>query len=167
MKHAWLAPEAMIALALCGCPRPEPGAAPPSEVEGSTSAGDNTAGAGGAAGVTGKPSPPPPPERQPDVLPACNDSSFEFKLKGTAQDQVRSRFGPPAARESYRAVDRGGEFYVGVQHAYPSTDRKNWDVPIEEWTWTSGDCILTVWFHNPKGTWEVLDDVYWHKDTAF
>src|SRR5690606_40747271 len=79
----------------------------------------------------------------PEPLPACEDS-FELNLKGLTQEQVEGRFGPPSQRETFRVEERGGEFYATVQNAYPTTDRKNWDVPIQEWTWTSGECILTV-----------------------
>lgn len=148
-------------IVLSGCHRTESGEMVRSEVE-KTPAVVNNAGERSVAerGLA-------EPGSAPEALPACDDSSFEFNLKGLAEEEVRARFGSPARRESFRVEERGGEFYVGIQHAYPTTERKNRDVPIEEWTWTSGDCILTVWFHRPKGTWEVLDDVYWHEDTAF
>ena len=98
---------------------------------------------------------------------AAGGAYFAFKLKGQTQAQVLGRFGPPAERESYRAVERGGEFYGAIEHEYPSSIPANRDVPIEEWTWTSGECILTVWFHRPQGTPIVLYDIYWHQDTAF
>ena len=78
-----------------------------------------------------------------------------------------ARFGPPTEREEYRAGAVGGEFYIAVEHTYPSVDPKNRDVPIQEWTWHSGDCRLTVWFHKLKGAWEVLDDAYYDRRTQF
>ena len=63
--------------------------------------------------------------------------------------------------------DRQGEFYGPIANTYPTTDPKNRDIPIEEWTWTAGNCRLSVWFHRPKGTWEVLENFFWHKDAAF
>ena len=79
----------------------------------------------------------------------------------------RARFGPPLRQGTYRVEELQGEFFAPLAKTYPTTDPKNRGVSLQQWTWTSGDCILTVWFHNPKETWEVLDDVYWHKDTAF
>lgn len=156
MKPAWSG-----IIVLIGCHRTESCATTLPEVEKTTTLAGN-AGERRAA----EPGPvEPKPARE--AFPACDDSSFEFNLKGLTENQVRVRFGPPTRRESFRVEERGGEFYVGIQHAYPTTERKNRDVPIEEWTWTSGDCILTVWFHRPQGHWQVLDDVYWHKDTAF
>jgi len=108
----------------------------------------------------------PEPVPKPEALPACDDS-FELNLKGLTEEQVQRRFGPPSRRESFHVKDRGGEFYATVQHAYPTTDRKNWDVPIEEWTWTSGECILTVWCHRPAGVWTALDDIYRNERVAF
>ena len=107
---------------------------------------------------------PAPPR---ETLPACDGPDVEFKLSGLAQERVLSRFGPPTEREAYRAGDVGGEFYIAVEHTYPSVDPKNRDVPIEEWTWHSGDCRLTVWFHKPGGSWEVLDDAYYDRRTQF
>lgn len=105
----------------------------------------------------------------PEALPPCREDVFGFALalQGLTRDQVQGRFGPPTAKKSYRAGDVGGEFYLAIEHTYPSRVPENREVPIEEWTWTSGDCSLTVWFHSPGGTTEVLDDVYWHHDTAF
>lgn len=90
-----------------------------------------------------------------------------MNLKGLTQEQVQKRFGPPTERETFRVEERGGEFYATVQSAYPTMDRKNWDVPIQEWTWTSGECILTVWFHRPGGEWIALDDIYRNERVAF
>ena len=106
-------------------------------------------------------------ETSREALPVCNGPDVEFKLGGLAQERVLARFGPPTEREAYRAGEVGGEFYIAVEHTYPSVDAKNRDVPIEEWTWHSGDCRLTVWFHKLKGAWEVLDDAYYDRRTQF
>jgi hypothetical protein len=108
-----------------------------------------------------------PKEPQADAFPACEGLGFRFELKGLSQARVLERFGPPKERESYRAGDRGGEFYVAIESAYPSKVSANRDVPIEEWTWTSGECILTVWFHRPSGEWVALDDIYRNEEVAF
>ena len=105
---------------------------------------------------------------EPEKLPATScEEGLDFKLAGTPRVRVEARFGPPSERESYRADEVGGEFYVAIEQTYPSSDPKNADVPIEEWTWHSGDCRLTVWFHKPKGAWEVLDDVFYDHRTQF
>jgi len=108
------------------------------------------------------------PHPKPGAFPACPGArAFSLDLTGLSQGRVSERFGPPAERETYRAGDRGGEFYVGLQNVYPSKIPGNRDFPIEEWTWTSGDCLLTVWFHRVDGVWTSLDDVYRNKDVAF
>jgi hypothetical protein len=71
-----------------------------------------------------------------------------------------------ARRCSTLVLVHGGELYGAIEQAYPSTV-PNRDVPIEEWTWTSGECILSVWFHEPSGEWIVLDDVYRNEEVAF
>jgi hypothetical protein len=83
------------------------------------------------------------------------------------QSELEGRYGPPLTHEEFRAGELQGEFYVGVENVYPSTDPKNRDVPIEEWTWKSGTCTLTVWFHRQGGVWRALDDVYWHENIEF
>lgn len=121
----------------------------------------NAAGASAAA-------PPPNLVAVYDGVPPCTgDAAPSVGLQTWTQGQVRARFGPPAKQEAFRAPERQGEFYAGIETLYPSTNPKSFEVPIEEWTWTSGDCILTVWFHRPDGTWRVFDDVVWHKHDDF
>lgn len=114
----------------------------------------------------------PTPESAPEMrrskaFPACPGGGFSFELKGLPRERVSERFGPPAEREAYRAGDRGGEFYVGIENVYPSKVAANRDVPIEEWTWLSGVCILTVWFHRVDGVWVAFDDIYRNEEIAF
>jgi hypothetical protein len=70
-------------------------------------------------------------------------------------------------KESFRRGDRQGEFYAKLQMTYPLKDLRSRDVPIEEWTWVSCDCRLTVWFHHRGGVWRAFDDLLWHKDRAY
>lgn len=75
----------------------------------------------------------PEPERkpEPEQLPACGQSS-KLGLEGLTEEQVQRRFGPPSERETFRVEERGGEFHATVQNAYPTTNRKNWGVPIRQ-----------------------------------
>jgi hypothetical protein len=103
-----------------------------------------------------------------EVFPACPGArAFSLDLAGWSQERVSDRYGPPAERVSYKAGDRGGEFYAGLENLYPSKVPGNRDIPIEEWSWESGDCILTAWFHRVNGVWTSFDDVYRNKDVAF
>lgn len=160
-----------IVCALTGCDRTDNSVARPAEPTSAAPPVVTSAGGAGPSEATTAAGAEHLVDRQrapaPERLPPCNDPGFAFKLEGLTQDRVRARFGPPTLEESFQVQDRQGEFYVGIANTYPTTDPKNRNVPLQEWTWTSGDCILTVWFHNPKGTWLALDDVYWHKDTAF
>jgi hypothetical protein len=77
--------------------------------------------------VTPKTEPPvPTPESAPtmpksEAFPACPGArAFSLDLTGWSQERVSERFGPPAERETYRAGDRGGEFYAGLKNVYPS-----------------------------------------------
>jgi hypothetical protein len=121
--------------------------------------------------------PTPPPTAQAaaaraavktyEQLPSCADPEIELRLRGQPREQIEARFGPPAEKKRYRAGEVGGEFYLAIEHTYPATDPKNEAVPIEEWTWKSGDCRLTVWFHSPRGAPEVLDDAFYDRRTQF
>jgi len=123
-----------------------------------------------AAKTTAAPSPEPAPQEAAEpsaALPPCTRDAVPLNLQGLGRSEVEARFGPPTTREQFRAEERQGEFYSGIETVYPSTDPKNRDVPLEEWTWRSGDCTLTVWFHQQGGAWRVIDDVYWHKSIDF
>lgn len=103
-----------------------------------------------------------------DSLPSCTgEYERTLKLHSWTQPQLQARFGPPTKKEAYRVVERQGEFYGLVEEIYPTTDPKNLDVPIEEWTWRKGDCLLTVWFHRTDGTWRALGDVLYHYADEF
>lgn len=153
----------LLACVAIGCSRTDGDTAKPPE----TPRPAATTGTSASSSASNVAEPGPRLQATTEPLPPCNDPDFEFKLKDQTQEQVLARFGPPSERESYRAIERGGEFYGAIEHAYPSRVPANRDVPIEEWTWTSGECILTVWFHRPRGTPIVLHDIYWHQDTAF
>lgn len=110
----------------------------------------------------------PATDQSREPLPPCTATTGRsLGLQGLTQDQVRTRFGSPIQQESFRVEERQGEFYGPIANTYPTTDPKNRNVPLEEWTWSSDDCFLTVWFHRPQGVSKVLDDFYWHKDAAF
>jgi hypothetical protein len=114
------------------------------------------------------PTPEAPPQPKAEALPAClGMGAFSLGLTGLSQDRVSKRLGPPSEREAYLAGKRGGEFYSRLKDLYPSKVPSNREVPIEEWTWTSGECVLTVLFHRVNGEWTSLDDIYRHKDVAF
>lgn len=111
---------------------------------------------------------PPSTTPKEKSFPVCTETTAtSLELLGLTQPELLARFGPPAMQESFRVEERQGEFYGPIANTYPTTDPKNRDVPIEEWTWMVDDCRLSVWLHRPKGTWLVLDDFFWHKDAAF
>jgi hypothetical protein len=100
-------------------------------------------------------------------MPECIRDFRSLGLEGSTPAQLEARFGAPAAREFFRAIERQGEFYAAIENVYPSTDPKNHDVPLQEWTWKSGACTLTVWFHRSQGEWRALPDIYWHDQIDF
>jgi len=150
----------LLVCALASCHRGEP----PVKTERAPEKQDPAIAPPSKTDTTAKPT---PSQSKAEAFPACKGLGFSFELKGHSQASVLERFGAPKERESYRAGDRGGEFYLGIESAYPSKVPANREVPIEEWTWTSGECILTVWFHRPGGEWVVLDDIYRNEEVAF
>ena len=143
-----------LALALASCSNPVPPPAPSSNPPATVA----------VAPVTSPASAPP---KASEPLPECARAVRHLGLEGSTPEQVEARFGAPVTRESFRAIERQGEFYAALENLYPSIDPKNHDVPLQEWTWKSGACTLTVWFHSPAGTWVVIDDVYWHEQIDF
>jgi hypothetical protein len=142
---------AALALTFTGCNQATPSAPAPS-----------------VAPIAAAPSPSSSPRsRAPEPLPPCSRDVRSLGLEGSTPEGLESRFGPPSTREPFRAIERQGEFYAPIENLYPSTDPKNHDVPIEEYTWKSGPCTLTVWFHRPRGEWRAIDDVYWHEQIDF
>ena len=80
----------------------------------------------------------------------------------------QTRLGRPEREETFLAEDRVGGIYGAIQRAYPPTTPENRFTHIQQWTWRVDDCILTLWFHAPKADqWQVLGDLYRHKDAAF
>ena len=100
-------------------------------------------------------------------LPSCEGMGYSLGLEGSTPARVQARFGRPVSQESFRVEERQGEFYGAIANTYPTTDPKNRNVLLEEWTWASDDCFLTVWFHRPHGTWQVLYDFFWNREIAF
>ena len=164
---AWI-----IACAMVGCSRTD-GATTPSDHAGAPSQASPNAGGGDGPGALleangRQPTKSPTPTEPAASLPTCTETTgHSLELRVLTQDQVRARFGAPSQQESFRVEERQGEFYGPIANTYPTTDPKNRSVPLEQWTWRSGDCFLTVWFHRPQGVWHALDDFYWHKDAAF
>lgn len=143
-----------FAFGTAGCsnkPVPSPTAAPPSLV------------------ASPPPASPAPPtlSKATEPLPPCTRDARSLALEGSTPEQLESRSGLPATRESFRAGERQGEFYAPIENLYPSIEPKNHDVPLEEWTWKSDRCTLTVWFHRPQGAWLARPDIYWHEDIDF
>jgi hypothetical protein len=105
----------------------------------------------------------------PEPLPSCLNLDVNSlpDVHSLTQEQARVRLGPPTIKESFRMEERQDEFHIELENTYPLTDPRNRTVPIDEWTWFSGDCRFTIWFHQTNGVWHALDNAIWHKNTAF
>jgi len=64
------------------------------------------------------------PATTPSVaaLPPCvSDTASKLGLTDT-QSELERRYGPPSTRKQFRAGELQGEFHVGIENVYPSTD---------------------------------------------
>lgn len=88
-------------------------------------------------------------------------------LHDKTMEEVIEELGEPKYSESYTVGEASGEFRVELYNTYPLSDSNNLKVPIQELWWEDGDYNLTLWFHQVKGVWVVLNSCRWHKDVEF
>jgi len=86
---------------------------------------------------------------------------------GMTKDEVIAARGAPEHAYTYPMSSTGSEFDGPLQNTYPLTNPANADVQIEELHWSTGDFIITLWFHQIDGEWRVLNAYLWHKDARF
>ena len=79
-------------------------------------------------------------------------------LKGLGEGEIESLFGRAQAQSSFLLGERLDEFHIVLQNTYPLSKPKNRELPVREWTWSKGDCKLTVWFHEVNKTWSVFEN---------
>ncbi|MCP1694016.1 hypothetical protein J2T26_003903 [Citrobacter farmeri] len=61
-----------------------------------------------------------------------------------------------------------GEYYVGIESVYRSTNPEFRKVPIKEMFWhLKVDLNLTCWLHYKNGQWIVISYVFWPPGTLF
>ena len=97
----------------------------------------------------------------------CDEVRELPDLAELTTEVVTRRLGEPMQQESFRMGERPDEFHIALQNTYPLNERDNADVEVMEWTWETGDCRLTVWFHQVEASWQSLSNLRWHRDTEF
>ncbi|AJQ99277.1 hypothetical protein F652_1288 [Enterobacteriaceae bacterium bta3-1] len=61
-----------------------------------------------------------------------------------------------------------GEYYIGIERTYRSTNPELKNTPIKEMLWhLSDDLNLTCWLHYKDGKWIVISYVFWPPDALF
>lgn len=61
-----------------------------------------------------------------------------------------------------------GEYYIGIEGTYRSTNPELKNTPIKEMLWhLSDDLNLTCWLHYKNGKWIVISYVFWPPDALF
>lgn len=81
--------------------------------------------------------------------------------------ELERRLGPPERKESFRLEERQHEFHIALQNTYPLTVPENANLELQEWSWSQGDCRLTVWLHRIEGEWRSFEHLRWHWATDF
>ena len=89
------------------------------------------------------------------------------KLHGLIENEVLNILGNPIHKEQYKVKNAIGEFRKNVFKVYPLSKPENKNVEIKELRWKDGDYFITVWFHNVKDKWVVMDTCKWHKSVQF
>jgi hypothetical protein len=88
-------------------------------------------------------------------------------LNGKTQAALSAEFGPAAKRLAFRMGERTDEFRIVLQNHFPLSKPENAAIEIEEWTWTSTRCKLTVWFHRVGADWVSVENSLYSVDAEF
>ena len=88
-------------------------------------------------------------------------------LDGQTDSQIAKLLGEPERKETFRLSDRPDEFHITLQNHYPLSRAANRDVQMQEWTWTKGQCRLTVWLHKKNAVWVGLENIRYSTDAEF
>jgi len=98
---------------------------------------------------------------------SCDTVSRLPKLLELGVVELDRRLGPPERKESFRLGERQHEFHIALQNTYPLTVPENANLVLQEWSWSQGDCRLTVWLHRVEGAWRSFENLRWHRATEF
>jgi hypothetical protein len=88
-------------------------------------------------------------------------------LNGQPDIRLSQTLGTPNRKETFLLGERQGEFHVTLQNHYPLTVAANAKVELQEWTWESGTCRLTVWLHKPDTTWIAFENMKYPATAEF
>jgi hypothetical protein len=97
----------------------------------------------------------------------CTSIDRVGELIGLTTAEIETILGRPERKEEFLLGDRPDEFHIVLQNTYPLTKAQNAKVKIEEWTWTSGPCRLTVWFHHERETWKSFESSRYSSTAEF
>jgi hypothetical protein len=89
-------------------------------------------------------------------------------LNGEDDSFFLSKYGVPDhefVRPRYAFV---GEYYIGLEKTYRSTNPEFSNIPIKEMFWRVHDDLnLTCWFHQQDGQWKVFSYIFWPPGAIF
>jgi hypothetical protein len=97
----------------------------------------------------------------------CEGVTKVSGLDGQSAERIAKLLGEPERKETFRLGERPDEFHVMLQNHYPLTKTANAMVEIQEWTWSKGDCRLTLWLHKKGTDWVGLENVRYPADAEF
>lgn len=91
-----------------------------------------------------------------DIRNGDDDSFFLSKYGAPDHEFVRPR---------YTFV---GQYYIGLEKTYRSTNPEFSKIPIKEMFWRVRDDLnLTCWFHQQDGQWNVFSYIFWPPGAIF
>lgn len=81
---------------------------------------------------------------------------------------VVEKLGPPSSEEEFNMEDAlMTEFRGNLENLFPKNNVERKKILVKEALWKQGECNLTLWFKKSDKDWDVIDTLYWHKDTEF
>ena len=98
---------------------------------------------------------------------SCGETRQLLEVLRIGSTELERNLGEPERRETFRLGSRQDEFHVQLQNTYPLSVPENADVELAEWTWSEGECRLTVWLHRREQGWQSFDSLVWNEDAEF
>lgn len=99
---------------------------------------------------------------------ACLTPAEKPEWLGKKLSDAVAKLGSPSAVDEFNMKEAIiTEFRGKLEQLFPDARAGKETVIIKEASWQQGDCNLTLWFKKSGNSWEVVDTLYWHKDTDF
>lgn len=102
---------------------------------------------------------------------ASQPSTYEqesYVQNGEGETYFIKKYGPPTYDFIRPRREFIGEYYVGIENTYRSTNPDFRNIPIKEMFWHLRDDLnLTCFFHYKDGQWRVISYFFWPPGAKF